>query len=129
MRSDQGTEYTNRNFKEYCKRTGVIQQFTAPYTPQQNGISERAGRTLMNMTRCFLTETGLPKRLWGELASTAVFLKNRIPHRALGSDTPYYRMFGKNADLSFLRVIGSRAFVHEEGHRDKLDQRAWEGVL
>ena len=38
-------------------------------------------------------------------------------------------MFGKNTDLSFLRVIGSRAFVHEEGHRDKLDQRAWEGVL
>ena len=81
------------------------------------------------MTRCFLTETGVPKRLWGELASTAVFLKNCIPHRALGSDTPYYRMFGKNADLSFLRVIGSRAFVHEEGHRDKLDERAWEGVL
>ena len=81
------------------------------------------------MTRCFFTETGLSKRLWGELASTAVFLKNHIPHRALGSDTPYYRMFGKNADLSFLRVIGSRAFVHEEGHRDKLDERAWEGVL
>ena len=129
LRSDQGTEYTNRNFKEYCKRTGVIQQFTAPYTPQQNGISERGGRTLMDMTRCFLTETGLPKRLWGELASTAVFLKNRIPHSALGSDTPYYRMFGGNADLSFLRVIESRAFVHAEGHRDKLDQRAWDGVL
>ena len=32
LRSDQGTEYTNRNFKEYRKRTGVIQQFTAPYT-------------------------------------------------------------------------------------------------
>ena len=83
----------------------------------------------MGMTRCFFTQGGLPKRLWGELASTAVFLKNRIPHSALGSDTPYYRMFGKNADLSFLRVIGSRAFVHEEGHRDKLQQRAWEGVL
>ena len=38
-------------------------------------------------------------------------------------------MFGENADFSFLRVIGSRAFVHEGGHRDKLDQRAWEGVL
>ena len=57
--------------------------------------------TLMDMTRCFLSETGLPKRLWGEQASTAVFLKNRIPHSTLGSDTPYYRMFGKNADLSF----------------------------
>ena len=83
----------------------------------------------MGMTRCCLTQAGLPKRLWGELASTAVFQKNRIPHSALGSDTPYYRMFGKNVDLSFLRVIGPRAFVHEEGHRDKLEQRAWEGVL
>ena len=81
------------------------------------------------MTRCFFTETGLPKRLWDELASTAVFLKTRIPRSALGSDTPSYRMFGKNADLSFLRVIGSRAFAREEGHRDKLDQRAWGGVL
>ena len=38
-------------------------------------------------------------------------------------------MFGKNADHSFLRVIGSRASIQEEGHRDKLDQRTWEGVL
>ena len=83
----------------------------------------------MDVTRCFLTETGLPKRLWGELASTAVFLKSRIPHSALSSDTPYYRMVGKNADLSFLQAIGSRAFVHEEGSRAKVDQRAWEGVL
>ena len=78
----------------------------------------------MDKTRRFFTETGLPKRLWGELASTAVFLKNRIPHSALGSDALYYRMFGKNVDLSFLRVMGSRAFVHKEAHRDKLDQRA-----
>ena len=69
MRSGQRTEYKNRDFKEYCKKTGVIQQFTAPYTPQQNGNSERAGRTVMDMPRYFLTDTGLPKRLWGELAS------------------------------------------------------------
>ena len=24
LRSDQGTAYTNRNFKEYCKRIGAI---------------------------------------------------------------------------------------------------------
>ena len=65
----------------------------------------------------------MSKHLWGELASTAIFIKKRIPHIALGSDTAYHQMFGKYADLSFLRVIG-RAFVHEEGHREKLDQRA-----
>ncbi|CAM9398855.1 unnamed protein product, partial [Ascophyllum nodosum] len=41
LRSDQGTEYANRNSKGYCKITGVIQQFTASYAPQQNVISER----------------------------------------------------------------------------------------
>ena len=34
-----------------------------------------------------------------------------------------------NTDLSFLRVKGSRAFVHEEGHHEKLDQRSWAYVL
>eukprot|EP00903_Cladosiphon_okamuranus_P021709 g19958.t1 len=38
-------------------------------------------------------------------------------------------MFGKQANLSFLRIIGSRAFVHVEGHTTKLQPRAREGVL
>ena len=96
----------------------------------------------MDMTRCLkknqnaprpsehcFTETGLPKRLWGELASSAVLLKNRILHSALGSDTPYYRMFGGNANLSFFASHKITSIVHEEGHREKLDLRAWEGML
>ena len=38
-------------------------------------------------------------------------------------------MFGKNDDFSFLRDIGSQAFVYEKEHHEKLYQRAWEGVL
>ena len=38
-------------------------------------------------------------------------------------------MFGKNYDISFMRVIGSRAFVHVRRHHEKLDKRAWEGIL
>ena len=129
LRSDNGGEYISRSFRDYCKTTGIVQQFTAPYTPQQNGISERDGRTIMDMTRCLLNEANLAKHLWGEVAATAVFLMNRLPHTAIGGDTPYYRMFGKQANLSFLRIIGTRAFVHEEGYRRKLQEKAWEGVL
>ena len=50
-------------------------------------------------------------------------------HKALKGDTPYYRMFGKQAGLSFLRVIGTRAFDHVEGHTTKLQPKAWGGVL
>ena len=50
-------------------------------------------------------------------------------HKALKGNTPYYRMFGKQAGLSFLRVIGARAFVHVEGDTTKLQPKAWEEVL
>ena len=129
LHSDNGGEYVNAAFRDYCKSTGIVQQFSSPHTPQQNGVSERDGRTIMNMTRCILHEAKLPKQLWGEIAATSVFLINRLPLKALKGDTPYYRMFGKQANLSFLRIIGSRAFVHIEGHVTKLQPKAWEGVL
>ncbi|CAB1109566.1 unnamed protein product [Ectocarpus sp. CCAP 1310/34] len=129
LHSDNGGEYVNSDFRDYCRTTGIIQRFSSPHTPQQNGISERDGRTIMNMARCIINETNLPKHLWGEIAATSVFLINRLPHKALKGDTPYFRMFGKQANLSFLRIIGSRAFVHIEGHTTKLQAKAWEGVL
>ena len=83
----------------------------------------------MDMTRCLLNESNLPKHLWRELAATAVFLINGLPHEAIGGDSRYYRMFGKQADLSYLRIIGTRALVHEEGYTKHFHTRASDGVL
>ena len=107
----------------------MVQEFTAPATPQQNGISERAGRTLMNVVRCLMDGANLPAFLWGEICCTAVHITNRLPHANLGNETPYYRMYGEQASLKHLRVIGSTAYVHIEPHKTKLDPRAWEGKL
>ena len=52
-------------------------------TPQQNGVSERVGRTLCSMVRCFLVDSGFPPKLWGELMLTAPYLCNRMPHSGL----------------------------------------------
>ena len=60
---------------------------------------------------------------------TAVYLSNRTPHAALQDGTPYKALYGKDAYLGHLRVIGSWAFVHEEVHTNKLKHRAWEGRL
>ncbi|CAM9369359.1 unnamed protein product, partial [Hapterophycus canaliculatus] len=67
--------------------------------------------------------------LWGEICCTAVYITNRLPHVHLGNETPYFRMFGTQASLQHLRVIGSSAFVHVETYKTKLDPRAWEGKL
>ena len=54
LRFDNGGEYISHAFKEFCKNNGIRQHFTAPYSPQQNGVAERLNRTLMEMARCMI---------------------------------------------------------------------------
>ena len=61
--------------------------------------------------------------------ATAVLLLDRIPNKTIGGDMPSYRMFGKHADLSFLRSIGARGFINNKGNLRMLDPRAREGVF
>jgi transposase InsO family protein len=63
IRSDRGREYCGHEFANYLKTVGIQQQLTAPYSPQQNGIAERKNRTLVEMARCMLIESKLPKFL------------------------------------------------------------------
>ena len=44
LRSDNGTEYTSRAFRESCIDEGIRQEFTSPYSPFQNGVAERYWR-------------------------------------------------------------------------------------
>eukprot|EP00903_Cladosiphon_okamuranus_P015299 g14134.t1 len=129
LRADMGTEITSADYRQYCLDVGIQLQFASPNTPQQIGANERAGRTIMNIVRCMLTDSKLPSLLWGEMMQTTVYLSNRTPHAALNNGTPYKALFGTDAHLGHLRVVGARAFVHVETHTKKLDSRAWEGRL
>ena len=40
FRTDNGAEYTNSTFVEYCNSLRIRRKLTAPYTPQQNGLVE-----------------------------------------------------------------------------------------
>jgi transposase InsO family protein len=54
LRSDQGGEYKSGDFNKYCKDNGIVQQFTVPHTPQQNGVAERKNRTLVECARSMM---------------------------------------------------------------------------
>jgi hypothetical protein len=47
FRTDGGGEYTSKKFAEYLKSEGILKETTTPYTPQSNGVVERANRTIM----------------------------------------------------------------------------------
>ena len=98
-----------------------------PSTSEQNGLSERNGRTIMDVTRCLLNGAALPKALWGGVGGAAGLLLHDLPNKIIGGDTPYYKMFGKHTNLCVLRSIGAHGFVHSKGHLRKLDPRAREG--
>jgi transposase InsO family protein len=42
LRSNNGGEYTSKEFKCFCKEVGIKRELlTLPYNPQQNGVAER----------------------------------------------------------------------------------------
>jgi transposase InsO family protein len=71
IRSDNGSEFKNLQVEEYLEEEGIKHEFSAPYTPQQNGVVERKNRTLLNMARTMLGEFKTPERFWSEAVNTA----------------------------------------------------------
>ena len=63
FRCDNGSEFTSENFRSLLIENHIKQEFSAPYSPHQNGTAERSWRTLFDMTRCLLLESNLPKYL------------------------------------------------------------------
>ena len=50
VRCDKGGEYLGNEFKTLCVNAGINFEYTATNTPQQNGVSERDGHTLAQIT-------------------------------------------------------------------------------
>lgn len=126
LRSDNGGEYINANFVQFCEEAGIVMEPTVPYTPQQNGVAERMNRTIMERARSMLDDAGFKRSMWNEAVLTAVHLINRSPTTALAENrTPYEMWFGHKPNVSRLRVFGSKAFCHvPKEKRTKLDAKS-----
>ncbi|GJT81906.1 retrovirus-related pol polyprotein from transposon TNT 1-94 [Tanacetum coccineum] len=65
IRTDHGREFDNEvQFGEFCNANGITHNFSAPRTPQSNGVVERKNRTLQEMSRTMLNEQSLPQKFW-----------------------------------------------------------------
>lgn len=126
FRSDNGGEYFGKEFLAFCRGKGIQMIPTAPYTPQQNGVSERMNRTLMEKVRTIMHESNAPRHLWGEALYASMFTLNRSPTNALkNSKTPYEMWYGFKPDASKLKIFGCVAYAHiPKEHCSKLDKRS-----
>ena len=122
FRTDNGLEFCNTAFDEFCREHGILRHRTVPNTPQQNGVAERMNRTLLDKVRCILFILGLPKSFWGEIVNSAAYLVNRSPSSAIQFKCPEEKWCGRKPDLNHLRVIGCEAYSHKS--YGKLESRS-----
>lgn len=124
LRSHQGEELTGVAFQQFCEANGIQPEFTARCFPNQNGTAERPWCSRTNATRCMMDGGNFLRPQWEDAFQTDVYLVNRLPTRANNGETPHELWHGKKPDVSYLREVGSKAYVHTE-----LPNRHQEGQL
>ena len=138
VRSDRGGEYYGKfdesgqcpgPFAKFLERHGICAQYTMPGTPQQNGVSKRRNRTLMEMVRSMMSHSSLPLSLWMYALKTTMYLLNRVPSKAVPK-TPFELWTGRKRSLRHLHVWGCPAEVWVYNpHEKKLDFRTISGYF
>ena len=129
--SDGGKEFDNGQVREILEKEGIIQRLTVPYTPEQNGCSERDNRTVVETARAIMHAHGnIPQSLWAEIISTAAYILNRTGPSSVTGVSPFELWYGTKPGLKHLRVIGSTCYPHipKQG-RKKMDRKAVKGIL
>ncbi|GJY30297.1 retrovirus-related pol polyprotein from transposon TNT 1-94 [Tanacetum coccineum] len=131
IRTDHGREFDNEvQFGEFCNTNGITHNFSAPRTPQSNGVVERKNRTLQEMSRTMLNEQSLPQKFWCNAVDTSTYILNRILIRAILGKTPYELLRGRKPTLDYFRVFGSKCFIlNTKDYLTKFDPKSYEGVF
>ncbi|KAK2998642.1 hypothetical protein RJ639_023717 [Escallonia herrerae] len=130
FRSDNGMEYNDEEFLQFCKDKGIIRHFSVKRTPEQNEVAERMNRTLLERARCMRLNADLPKSFWAEAVNTACYLINCSPSSAINHRVPEEVWSGKQVNFSAMRIFGCPAYVHlHNEERSKLDPKSKECIF
>ncbi|KAK1651156.1 hypothetical protein QYE76_068961 [Lolium multiflorum] len=130
IRTDNGTEFKNYTMQEFVDDEGIKHEFSAPYTPQQNGVVERKNQTIIEMARTMLSEFNSPHNFWGEAISTAVHYSNWLFLCPLHNKTQYELLTGNKPNVMYIRVFGCKCLVkNNKGKLGKFETRTIEGTF
>lgn len=107
--SDEGTEFDSNQWKKLCNEDGIQRLFTAPYTPQQNGVVERWNRVIVESARSMMENAKLGPEFWEYAVDTAIYLRNRTVFKDSNA-TPYELVNQCKPNISHLRIFGCDAY-------------------
>jgi transposase InsO family protein len=111
LQDDKGGEFMSNAFLKFTDECGIHRRHTTRNRPQQNGVAERANRTMGEDISAMLYEAKLLPSLWGEALNAQIHIWNRLPTSTLKGMTPHEAWFKRKPDVSHLRVWGCLAYV------------------
>ena len=122
----------NKSLQKECNKEnlGVIFEFTAPGTPQQNFVAERRIPTLVGRARAMLIQACIDLKGKGEFCCEVISSATKLDNIMVRPDRtkpPYTLFYSKDAKyMKYMRTFGEMAVValHEgKKMRPKLDNR------
>ncbi|GKC28900.1 retrovirus-related pol polyprotein from transposon TNT 1-94 [Tanacetum coccineum] len=64
LKTDNGTEFRNKILVNFCDEKRISQNFSSPYTLEQNGVAEKKNKTLIEAARTMLAGSVFSKQYW-----------------------------------------------------------------
>ncbi|GJU79920.1 integrase, catalytic region, zinc finger, CCHC-type containing protein [Tanacetum coccineum] len=130
IRTDNATEFVNKDLTEYYERVGIFHQKTVPRTLQQNDVVERQNCTLVEAARTMLIFSKALMFLWAEVVATACYTQNQSLIHTRHNKTPYELVHDKKLDLTFFRVFGALCYpINDNKDLGKLQPTADIGIF
>nr|GEX02285.1 hypothetical protein [Tanacetum cinerariifolium] len=130
IKSDNKTKFKNNDLNQFCGMKGIKREISVPRTPQQNGITERKNRTLIEAARTMLKDSLLPIPFWAETVNTACYVQNRVLVTKPQNKTPYELLLGRTPSIGFMRHFGCLVTIHNTlDPLGKFDGKVDEGFL
>ncbi|KAI3758884.1 hypothetical protein L6452_06456 [Arctium lappa] len=130
IRSDNGTEFKNLDLNTFCEEKGIERQYSAPRTPQQNGVAERRNRTLIEAARSLLADSKLPITFWAEAVNSACYVQNRVLVVKPKNKTPYELLNKRKPFIGFFKPFGCPCTIlNTKSHLGKFDSKLDDGFL
>ncbi|CAI7830881.1 unnamed protein product [Closterium sp. NIES-53] len=108
-----GGEFSSDLLRAFYRAEGILQAFTLPASPQQNGIVECRIGMVMDVARTSIIHAAAPHFLWPFAVQYAGHQINLQPRVSMPKTSPTLRWTGKDGDASAFHVWGSRAFVRD----------------
>ena len=122
LRSDNGGEFTSKEFNHYYEEHGIKRQFSVARMPQQNGEAKRKNKSMLEMARTMFNDSHIDDKFWRLAVHTSVHIMNRGLLRSDNNKTPYELWMGRSTNVKHFKIFGSKCYIkRDDGKIGKFD--------